>query len=302
MDRPEKKQKVEDDSASLFKEEILFNTDTLPKIISYLPSNDLLNLALTCRRFGSAPIADDNNEVPSLVEESARIAIQDIATEAELAALPFYDGTNALEEYHYLQFLRGPLTFDQLVGGAEYVNSGDKTCIRHSGTVGSSWETAFSNNILCSGKHYVTFTPSQFGDLHCFLGVMRPGKANQNANGSPLFKQFYRHFSRIDSGGPNDNIDCCLCSAFIGSCHLSNWTSDTASDSNGRREWDGMERISDGDELGLLLDLDEGTLSVYKNGRKLGIMKRGLEGSYCWVVTMLIGVQVTIKRGTIPSS
>lgn len=54
------------------------------------------------------------------------------------------------------------------------------------------------------------------------------------------------------------------------------------------------------DELGLLLDLDEGTLSVYKNGRKLGIMKRGLAGEYCWVVSVFPRVQVTIKRGTIP--
>ena len=114
MDHPKYKRQRADDSTTICKEEVLFNSDTLPKIISYLPSNDLLNLALTCRRFGSAPINDDNNEEPSLIEESTRIAIQDIATQEQLATLPFYNGTNSLEEYHYLQFLRGPLTFDQL--------------------------------------------------------------------------------------------------------------------------------------------------------------------------------------------
>ena len=61
--------------------------------------------------------------------------------------------------------------------------------------------------------------------------------------------------------------------------------------------------MSSGDEIGMLLDLDEGTLSVYKNGRKLVVMMRGLAGPYCWVVS--IGdkdSRVTIKRGTIPPS
>jgi len=66
--------------------------------------------------------------------------------------------------------------------------------------------------------------------------------------------------------------------------------------------WYGSESMSSGDELGILLDLDEGSLSVYKNGRKLGVMKRGLAGPYCWVVSMYIGDQVTIKRGTVPPS
>jgi len=38
--------------AKPYKEEVLFNNDTLSKIVSYLPSNDLLSLALTCRRLG----------------------------------------------------------------------------------------------------------------------------------------------------------------------------------------------------------------------------------------------------------
>lgn len=45
--------------------------------------------------------------------------------------------------------------------------------------------------------------------------------------------------------------------------------------------------IYDG-ELGLLLDLDEGTLSVYKNGTRLGVMMRSHTGEYCWVANMLL--------------
>ncbi|EJK52311.1 hypothetical protein THAOC_28429 [Thalassiosira oceanica] len=51
-------------------------------------------------------------------------------------------------------------------------------------------------------------------------------------------------------------------------------------------EWEGMEpaRVIDDLELGLLLDLDAGTLSVFKDGRKLGLMKKGLAGTYCWFI------------------
>ena len=60
-----------------------------------------------------------------------------------------------------------------------------------------------------------------------------------------------------------------------------------------------MEDLSGSYTIGMLLDfLDEGTLSVYKNGRKLGVMKRGLAGQYCWVVSMAVGTRVTIKRGS----
>ena len=63
-----------------------------------------------------------------------------------------------------------------------------------------------------------------------------------------------------------------------------------------------MEIASGSYTIGMLLDLDEGTLSVYKNGRKLGVMKRELAGHYCWVVSLRNRSQVTIKRETVPES
>ena len=136
------------------KEAILFNSDTLSNIISFLPSVDVLNLALTSTRFG----VSNSDAADSLIKISARIAIQDIATEEQLGTLPYYNGENSLADYHYLQFMRGPLTFDQLVGRLEYVNTDDKSCISHTIRYGdSTWKTAFSNNILRAGKHHVSF-------------------------------------------------------------------------------------------------------------------------------------------------
>ena len=196
MVHPNKRQKVEETTS--YKEEVLFNSDTLSKIVSYLPSVDLLNLALTCTRFSIS-----NND-SSIIEESASIVVQDIATDEQLAALPHYDGESSLADYHYLQLVREPLIFDQLVGGAEYVNSLDKSCVTNTGLAsGSYWKNALSNNILRAGKHYVTFEVNLTDIL---LGVMRPGQANENAIGVPYQNAFYQNFSRYSHRECNNNF------------------------------------------------------------------------------------------------
>ena len=69
-----------------------------------------------------------------------------------------------------------------------------------------------------------------------------------------------------------------------------------------------MKGIFNG-ELGLLLDLDEGTLTVYKDGTRLGVMMDGLSGEYTWVVEITAqangspdGQNVRIERAPIPTS
>ena len=57
--------------------------------------------------------------------------------------------------------------------------------------------------------------------------------------------------------------------------------------------------------VGLQLDLDVGTLSVYKSRRRLGIIKDGLSGEYCWLMSIQgasNSTAVQIKRGYIPDS
>jgi len=270
-------------------EEVLFSIDTLSKIISYLPSVEVLNLTLTCKKFGVSNTNDD-----SIIEESTSIAIQELASEEQLAALPHYDGENKLADYHYLQLMREPLTFDHLTDGIEYVNEEDKSCVYS----GDSRTTAFSNNILRAGKHYVLFTPDKRrAHTNLRMGIMRPGQANQNASGTPVDKEFFQNISLTHVEHYNNNIDFCLYSAKGGCCYTCAWEDSSPI----AKTWDGFERASPYDEIGMLLNLDEGTLSVYKNGRKLGVMKKGLEGPYCWAVSTLGGAQVSIKRGAVPS-
>ena len=275
------------------KEEVLFGTDTLPKIISYLPSVDLLNLAQTSTRFSVSNTNDD-----SIIEESTRIAIRDIATEEQLATLPYYNGENSLAQYHHLQFIREPLSFDQLVD-AEYVNIGDKSCVTQTDVqrvYNLPRGTAFSDNILRAGKHYATF---RIVNRYVYTGVMRPGEANQNAEGLPTSHEFYQNFSQRLGGEYNYNsVQCCLYNPRTGGCYSSGYRDPKKEVAE---RWDyGSKTMSSGDEIGMLLDLDVGTLSVYKNGRNLGVMMRGLAGPYCWVVSMSRHNQVSMRRGTIP--
>ena len=97
----------------------------------------------------------------------------------------------------------------------------------------------------------------------------------------------------------HNKIHCCMYTAYNGERCISDWTKAGLPMSE---TWDGSESMASGDKIGMLLDLDEGSLSVYKNERKLGVMKSGLAGPYCWVVSIHMGVKVTIKRGTIPPS
>ena len=50
--------------------------------------------------------------------------------------------------------------------------------------------------------------------------------------------------------------------------------------------WQGQQGFKQGDVVGLLLDCDAGTLTVKKNGKRLGVAKTGLTGEFCWAVAL----------------
>ncbi|EJK76598.1 hypothetical protein THAOC_01629, partial [Thalassiosira oceanica] len=62
-----------------------------------------------------------------------------------------------------------------------------------------------------------------------------------------------------------------------GRCRSTDWGNENCSS-----DWQGCEGLPGSGTIGMLLDLDKGTLSVFKNGRRLGAMKEGLSGEYCW--------------------
>ena len=50
----------------------------------------------------------------------------------------------------------------------------------------------------------------------------------------------------------------------------------------GGQEWAGQQSFTKGDVVGLLLDCDAGTLTVKKNGKRLGVAVSGMTGELCW--------------------
>ena len=112
------------------------------------------------------------------------------------------------------------------------------------------------------------------------------------------------------------NVHACMLTGG-GTCHWSNWEQHGRGHEGGLLQWEGQEELSpfaglqrlfggnggppsprsDGPpSVGMLLDLDEGTLSVYKNRRRLGVMMSGLTGEYVWVVSST----ASIRRAPIP--
>ena len=161
------------------------------------------------------------------MEETARQIIN--RKEEERNALPKYDGETWLALYKELELLRAPLTFDKLIGGDEnnffYVEENDKSCLRSEGNM---WKTAISNNIMRSGKHYVTFRKTGRGGL-C-VGVIRPMKGLDETRFrgkpcSPLHAKNFRTLSAQKDArwGKNSSKHCCLYKTYNGRCGWTDW-------------------------------------------------------------------------------
>ena len=59
-----------------------------------------------------------------------------------------------------------------------------------------------------------------------------------------------------------------------------------------------------GDRIGMLLDLDQGSMTLYKNDVLMGVMvAEGLSGEYCWAVSLgYSGSSARIESAPAPAS
>ena len=260
-------------------------------------------------------------ETISLMEVAARTVLHMKWSDEEEKALPRRGDESWLGVYQeFLELFRLPLQFDKLVGGSiDYVDSTDKTKVNTKVGVQSTFNTVICNNIMRAGKHTVSFQVTDKDGVSC--GIMRPTtnditslKKCHPANGD-LSMFSLKDYDIIHS----NNVDCCLLNTWMGNGLIrerwKKWEySELMAMGEEQREqaerqhlcqafhWEGMERTQATNfKIGLVLDLDEGTLDVYKNDRRLGTMRSGLVGEYCWVVTLINSYQdkkvsVTIGR------
>lgn len=267
------------------------DNDIVILFASYLHSQDLVSLSLTCRRFSS------KNEGLSLMDYTAMQIINN-SHQDEREALPKLANQTYIEVYSELEQYRGPRLFGQLIGqDISYVND-DKSHIKYNG---ERVVSAICNHIMRAGKHYATFTMDSNNTR--MPGIIRPlpnwdkkGLDKFDPSDQGNFDELQKE--RTERWGDGSVNFCGLLTGVTGHCFWSRWQGTNSDELGGRV---GNVRFSLGDEIGLLLDLDVGTLSVFKNGRRVCVMKDGLSGEYCWCGVISSG-QLRIEKGPIPTS
>jgi len=253
------------------------SNDIVLNISSYLGSKDLVSLALTCRRFG---IIKEGNE-DSLVNKAAQQIINSKWTSGdERHQLPKYNDESWLELYRELEVLRSPLIFDKLIGPdteygmANYIES--KEIIRISVSaerllgVDIPTSAAICNQIMRSGKHHVSF---RFigGIIGLDIGIIRPKVLDWEGMVCEWTERW----------GDND-IHYCAMSSRSGRSRFRIRTGHGGSDPQVTPYPRPVEGVAS--HIGMILDLGEGTLTAYIDGRRLGIRMRNLTGEFCWFV------------------
>ena len=204
--------------------------------------------------------------------------------------------------------LRLPLRFDELVGNGfgPQTHPASVTCTGRDG-----FSTAMSGHVMRGGRHFVEFTVTINEENACInLGVIRPvsltngidleadwGGQVYPMNFSSSFKPAVSEKLRSQRTAKwgDSNGHCCTYYCSNGRCYWTDWGNITVIS-----DWQGREGLGESGTVGLLLDLNEGTLSVFKNGRRLGVMKDGLGGEYVWFVSVHSACTISISKGRAP--
>ena len=133
---------------------------------------------------------------------------------------------------------------------------------------------AASTAVMRSGRHFAQLTAVVSGDMMMF-GVIRPG-------------------FDVEGGASADDVD--------GHCFYFTGGGERCPGGHG---WEGMQAAREqGDRIGMLLDLDQGSMSIWKNGERLRVMQaEGLRGPLCWAAELYRqGTSARIESTPAPAS
>jgi len=259
----------------------------------------------------------------SLMEVAACTILFALATENERNALPRRGDESWIGLYHeFLVVFRMPLQFDKLAGDSishdSHVDTNRNLHIDKArvGLMGPWSATAICQNIMRAGKHRVSFQVNHGGDspntaVQC--GIMRPttkdisfinisGLDSCNPASDDLSRFSLKDYEMLHN---DNNVDCCLFNTHMGigiipkkwkkwkeselaAMNLDEHSRAMRQNNKQRFNCSWMERIRTTNfKIEMVLNLDEGTLDVYKNDRRLGTLRSGLVGEYCWVVSLV---------------
>lgn len=238
-----------------------------------LDSTTLVRLGLTCGRFGRKGIYDQ-----SLGKPAERLSLVELAGHRWVLSLdkeqrrwvPRRDSESWVALMREVEILRLPLVFGRS-NSEVALKEGGQVAIR-SKAEAHSGRAAVCKATMRSGRHYAQVVV--LDGLLMGFGIYRP-------------------WMDIEGGKDLFNVS--------GNCVLH-----TASGRYfpGFRAWDGMCPMEAGDLIGLLLDLDQGSLTAYKNGKRMGIIvPEGLSGEFCWGVSLCLPeVRARIESAPAPPS
>lgn len=248
-------------------------------VLSFLTPDEMVHSAMVCRGLGRRSPeeprwdAQFNQYVSpfvtwSIVEEAARLAMGAAATDDERDQLPLVREHNWIQRYNEFLKLREPLSFDLLYGDVAPTNEG-RSEVRAT-LVGANCHAAVSAHVMRGGVHYASFEIT--GDGVVGVGVV-PGMHVAEKSPRPV----YGHLFRDIDGKAVGTVKMCTFNCDMGR--------GTWSDGHAINEYTlfpRTERAGSGDVVCLRLSLRKGTLTVFKNGKRLGTMKRGLRGEFSW--------------------
>ena len=192
----------------------------------------------------------------SLVEEAARLWVAG-CSEQERGWVHRRKFECWLGLMHEVALLRMPLLFGRAYRSS-YVH---RVALSEGGAVatrvgGGSFRAAASKVVIRSGRHFAQFT-TLVEDIDMLFGAIRPG---WDVEGGEYAEAADGHCFYRTSGSRHP----------------------------GAINWEGMQAArKEGDRFGMLLDLDQGSMTVWKNGELCGVMvAEGLIGPLCWAVSL----------------
>ena len=168
-----------------------------------------------------------------------------------------------------------PLLFGR--AHADLTLSTEGGAVATSNAADGTWRAAASTMAMQSGRHFAQFTVLE-RRLMCF-GVIRPGWDVEGGAGG------------VDED--SEEVD--------GHCFYYTYTGTRFPDNS---NWEGRQPAKPGDRIGMLLELDQGSMTVWKNGVKLRVTQaEGLSGPLCWAVSLgMAGNSARIESALAPAS
>jgi hypothetical protein len=248
--------------------------EVMLRVCSFLGVRELGRLGCVSQRFAEKSIAAPGGEGEpaaaaaerlSLAEEAARRWVEG-CSEQERGWVSWCGTESWLRLMHEVGLLRLPLAFGRAHGGVTLSENGAVATKIVGGYAwratqsGGSYDSraAASKAAMRSGRHFAQFTV--VSGTAMLFGVIRPGWD-------------------VEGEAEAYNVDghCCYYTATRGQRYP------------GHRAWEGMQGAkATGDRIGMLLDLDQGSMTVWKNDEQLGVMQaEGLSGPLCWAVSFI---------------